>query len=130
MWSHWRSKIWQWRFVLRTAPTVALLVIAGNFLGGFQLLEWAAMDRFFRWRSVEAPDPRIAIVGIDESDISEIGQWPMPDAYLAQLIEKIAAQQPAAIGLDIYRDLPVEPGHLQWLKVMKSTPNLFGVEKL
>jgi CHASE2 domain-containing sensor protein/CheY-like chemotaxis protein/nitrogen-specific signal transduction histidine kinase/HPt (histidine-containing phosphotransfer) domain-containing protein len=130
MWSHWRSKIWQWRFVLMTAPTVALLVIAGNFFGGFQLLEWAAMDRFFRWRPVEAPDRRIAIIGIDESDISAIGQWPMPDTYLAQLIEKISAQQPAAIGLDLYRNLPVEPGHPQWLKVMKSTPNLFGVEKL
>jgi CHASE2 domain-containing sensor protein/CheY-like chemotaxis protein/nitrogen-specific signal transduction histidine kinase/HPt (histidine-containing phosphotransfer) domain-containing protein len=128
--SDWRSKIWQWRFVLMTAPTVALLVIAGNFFGGFQLLEWAAMDRFFRWRPIEATDPRIAIVGIDESDISAIGQWPMPDVHLAQLIEKISVQKPAAIGLDLYRDLPVEPGHQQWLKVMKSTPNLFGVEKL
>lgn len=130
MWSDWRSKIWQWRFVLMTAPTVALVVIAGNFFGWFQLLEWAAMDRFFRWRSVEATEPRIAIVGIDESDISAIGQWPMPDIHLAQLIDKISAQKPAAIGLDIYRDLPVEPGHAQWLKVMRSTPNLYGVEKL
>ncbi|HIK53442.1 MAG TPA: CHASE2 domain-containing protein [Oscillatoriales cyanobacterium M59_W2019_021] len=113
-----------------TAPTVALLVIAGNFLGWFQLLEWAAMDRFFRWRAIEATDPRIAIVGINESDISEIGQWPMPDTYLAELIEKIDAQKPAAIGLDLYRDLPVEPGHQTLVRTMKATPNLFGVEKL
>ncbi|HBB32054.1 MAG TPA: hypothetical protein DDZ80_07730 [Cyanobacteria bacterium UBA8803] len=29
----------------------------------------------------------------------------------------------------MYRDLPVEPGHQQWVKVIESTPNLIGVEK-
>jgi adenylate cyclase len=37
--------------------------------------------------------------------------------------------QPRAIGLDIYRDLPVEPGHEKLVQVFKSTPNLIGNSK-
>src|SRR3712207_8468648 len=54
------------------------------------------------------------------SDLKKIGKWPIPDAVLAKLIEKLKAQQPRAIGLDLYRDIPVEPGH-QALVDRKST---------
>ena len=57
-------------------------------------------------------------------------QWPIPDTILAQLLEKIKSQHPRAIGLDLYRDLPVEPGHQALVKVFKTTPNLIGIEKV
>ena len=98
-------------------------------LGIFQLMEWATLDQFFRWRPRESTDPRITIVTIDESDITHVGQWPIPDAVLAKLIENLAKHNPKAIGLDLYRDLPVEPGHQALVDVFKNTPNLIGVEK-
>lgn len=130
MWQKLRQYISKWRGVLISAPTVAGLVIATAGTGSFQLLEWAILDRFFQLRLRESVDPRIVVVTIDESDITQIGTWLIPDKVLAQLLEKINAQQLRAIGLDLYRDLPVEPGHQELVEVFKSTPNLIGVEKV
>lgn len=132
MWLYWKVRQWLKKHstVLATAPTVAGFAIALNGAGLFQLLDWATADRFFQLRPAEPADSRIAIVAIDESDIRALGRWPIPDAVLAELIEKLRAQKPAAIGLDIYRDLPAEPGHQKLLQVIKSTPNLIGVEKI
>ncbi len=118
-----------WMAVLITAPAVAGLVIAVKLTGFFQLLEWAAYDLSFRLRPSEPVDDRVLIVTIDEPDIRYLKQWPPSDAILAQLIKTLNQYQPAVIGLDLYRDLPVEPGHEQWVEVMKSTPKLVGVEK-
>lgn len=38
--------------------------------------------------------------------------------------------KPTVIGLDIYRDLPFEPGHEQLIKLLAETPNLLGIEKV
>ncbi|HEY9666183.1 MAG TPA: CHASE2 domain-containing protein [Coleofasciculaceae cyanobacterium] len=118
-----------WLATLTTAPVVAGLVIGVQLTGFFQLLEWATYDLFFRLRPSESVDNRLLIVTIDESDINYLKQWPLSDASLAQVVKTLNQYQPAGIGLDLYRDLPVKPGHQQWLEVMKSTPNLIGVEK-
>jgi diguanylate cyclase (GGDEF)-like protein len=111
------------------AGSVTVLVIAAGSAGLLQPLEWATLDLFFRLRPLEPPDPRIAIVTIGESDIKKVGQWPIPDAVLAKLIEKLEAHHPRAIGLALYRDLPVAPGNQALEEVFRSTPNLIGVEK-
>ncbi|MBE8989529.1 CHASE2 domain-containing protein [Nostoc sp. LEGE 12450] len=130
MWAKLKSQIWQWRGVLLAVPNITALVIALRLTGLLQLLELAALDQFFLLRPQESPDTRIVIVEINEADIRKQGQWPMSDGKLASLLEKIKQQQPRAIGLDIYRDLPVNPGHEALLKVFKSTPNLIGVQKV
>jgi adenylate cyclase len=99
-------------------------------LGLLQPWEWAAYDQYFRLRPPEPQDKRIVIVGIDEADIRAIGQPIIPDEVYARLLEKLKAMQPRAIGLDIYRDLPVEPGHEKLVQVFKSTPNLIGIQKV
>lgn len=129
MWSKIRAGQTRWLAVLVTTPVVAGLVIAVKLTGFFQLVEWATYDQFFRLRPLEPIDERLVIVTVDESDINYVKQWSLPDASLAQLIKNLNQYKPAAIGLDFYRDLPVEPGHQEWINVMKSTPNLIGVEK-
>ncbi len=119
-----------WYPVLVTVPSVAILIVVLRFLGSFQLLEWGTLDQWFRLRPSAPLDERIVIVTIDEDAIRSSGQWPITDAKLAQAIDQIRQQQPIAIGLDLYRDLPVEPGHQQLVKVMKSTPNLLGIKKV
>jgi adenylate cyclase len=130
MWAKLKQQIWQWRGVLIAAPSVAGLLIGLRLAGWLQGLELAALDQFFRLRPKEPVDPRIIIVGINEADVQKAGQWPMSDATLAKLLERIKQQQPRAIGLDIYRDLPVEPGHQELVKVFASTPNLIGIQKV
>lgn len=119
-----------WRSIFMTAPVVAICVMTGGMAGLFQLLEWNMMEQYYALRPVESIDKRILIVTIDEQDITQIGKWPIPDLILAKLIVKLKAQKPATIGLDIYRDLPVEPGHQELVGVIKSTPNLIGIKKL
>ncbi len=118
----------EWGAVFLGATTVAGLVILLRLTGALQWMEWGAFDWFIRSRPPEPRDSRIVIVGISETDIQTIGQWPIPDGVLAELITRLKAQQPRAIGLDIYRDLPVEPGHQRLVEVFENTPNLIGVQ--
>ena len=122
--------IWEWRGVWIATPSIAAAVIGLRLLGLLQPMEWLMLDRYVRWRPVEAVDHRIAIVGIDEADVQQIGQAIVPDGIYAQLLKKLKAMQPRAIGLDIYRDLPVEPGHAELVEVFASTENLVGVRKV
>lgn len=126
----WKRWLWEWRGVWVTAPSVAGLVILVRGFGLLQSFEWAAFDQYLRLRPVEPQDERIVIVGINEADLQNIRQPIISDAIYAQLIEKLKARKPRAIGLDIYRDLPVEPGHQDLVKVFNSTPNLVGIQKV
>lgn len=122
--------LWQTRGVWITTPSVAGLVILLRLAGLLQSLEWSAFDQYMRRRPQKPPDERIAIVGIDEADLHRRNESIIPDSTLAELLEKLKAQQPRAIGMDIYRDLPVHPGHQALVEVFKSTPNLIGIQKV
>jgi len=79
-------------------------------LGMFQGAELRIYDTFLRWRARNAPDDhRIALITITESDISnpKLGDWPLWDADLARLLKLLEAGHPSAIGVDLYRNLPV-----------------------
>ncbi|MGK7903626.1 MAG: CHASE2 domain-containing protein, partial [Hormoscilla sp.] len=130
MWLKLTTQIRQVRGVMAIATLVTGSITVLGLTGSFQLLEWAALDGMFRLGPVESTDPRIMIVAVTEPDIAKTGQWPIPDAVLAQLLKKIKAQQPRAIGLDIVRDLPVSPGTRQLASVFESTPNLIAIEKV
>ena len=130
MWQKFKQKIAQWSGVLVIAPSVAGVIIAGNLVGLFQLLEWATLDQLFLLRPKETIDSRIVVITIEEEDITKLGRWPMSDRVMANLLNKIKVQKPRAIGLDIYRDLVTEPGHSELVEVFESTPNLIGVQKV
>lgn len=130
MWATLKQRIWQQLGVLITASSVAGVLVALRWAGALQLLELVALDQFFRLRPLEPADPRIVIVTIDESDIKKQGQWPISDAVMARLLLTLKQQNPRAIGLDLYRNLPVKPGHQELVKVFASTPNLIGIKKV
>lgn len=123
---------WNNRGVLVATPGVAALVILVRLTGFLQPWEWNAFDLYMRWRPPEQREPRIAIVGIDERDLHQhqINESIISDSILANLLKKIKAHQPRAIGLDIYRDLPVNPGHQALVTVFNTTPNLVGIQKV
>ncbi|PAX52905.1 CHASE2 domain-containing protein [Brunnivagina elsteri] len=130
MWQKFRDFIQRNRSILIITPSVALTVIVGQSLGLFNLPEWKLRDEWVRFKSQQRIADEIVIVTIDERDIQSVGKWPVPDWSLAQLLEKIRSQQPRAIGLDLYRDLPEGTGHEQLVQIFDTTPNLIGVEKI
>lgn len=130
LWTKIQKLCWRWRGELIVAGSVAGLTLLVRLAGLLQLLELSAYDQFIRLRPPVATDSRIAIVGFNESDLQSVGDWPFSDALIVELLEKIKAQEPRAIGLDIYRDFVKEPGHEKWLEFAKSTPNLIGIQKI
>ncbi|MBD2020726.1 CHASE2 domain-containing protein [Leptolyngbya sp. FACHB-36] len=130
IWTTLKQRIWQWRGIVLTAASASGIVITLRLAGVLQLSELVALDQFFHLRPSEPADPRIVLVTIDESDINQLKQWPMSDAVLAQLLQLLKQQRPRAIGLDLYRNLPVEPGHSALVKLFASTPNLIGIKKV
>lgn len=120
----------QERRVIITGSGVAGCIIFLRYLGLLQSIELAALDQLFRSRPPEAVDEQILIVTIDEADIREVKQLPIPDRVIAQLLQKLNAAKPRAIGLHLVRDLPIEPGHQDLLAAYKSMPNLIGIEQL
>ena len=82
----------------------------------------------------EAKDPNFLVILEDEPDLARFG-FPLSDDALAQLIERVLAADPVAVGIDKYRDHPVAPGterldallaksdRLFWVARFGSTPN-------
>ncbi|MBG1270683.1 CHASE2 domain-containing protein [Nostoc sp. WHI] len=115
---------------LITAASITVCVLLLHSIGLLQSLELAALDQFFRLRPDERIENRITIVVIDEAYLDEVGLWPIPDQKIAQLLQKLNVHKPRAIGLDIYRNLPVKPGNEELRNAYKSIPNLIGIELL
>jgi len=112
------------------AIAVFILVIFLRSIGGLQGLELTALDLYFQQRPIIDYPSRITIITIDESDIQNIGQFPLSDRILARSLDNLIRLQPRVIGLDLYRDLPVLPGNQELQQLFESTPNLFGIEKV
>ncbi|AFZ55789.1 integral membrane sensor hybrid histidine kinase [Anabaena cylindrica PCC 7122] len=130
MWRKFQTFIQNTRSVLIITPSIALTVMIGQSLGIFNLPEWKLRDEWMRLAPSENMADEIVIITIDEGDIKSVGKWPVPDWALAELLAKIRSQQPRAIGLDLYRDLPEGRGYEQLVQIFRTTPNLIGVEKI
>jgi len=102
------------------------LLLGVRQLGWLQPLELVAFDLMVRIRPDEEPDPRLLVVGITEQDIEALGQYPISDAVLAQTLAKLSQNQPKVIGLDLARNIPIEPGY-QSLVTQLQNPKILGI---
>ncbi len=64
-------------------------------------LSQSLTDVFFRMRGPQPVSQQVALVLIDDTTLAHYGRWPWQRAQLAQLIRKVTAQQPKAVGLDV-----------------------------
>ena len=110
---------------------IATLVTSGIVLGTRQMgvlehWELAIFDTMIRLRPEEEPDPRLVVVGITEEDIQQQQQWPISDEVMTKVMATLQSHQAKLIGLDIYRDLPQEPGY-EAFKAQLAEPNVIGI---
>jgi adenylate cyclase len=90
---------------------VFLSVMGLRFERGLEFPELAAYDLCIRWQPKnKETDPRIVLIEITEEDIHTLGSWPMTDETVARAMTLLLDLQPAAVGLDLFRDMPVPPG--------------------
>ena len=106
---------------LLTGIVVTGLVFGMREVGGLQSLELLAFDQMTRLRPSAGDDPRLLVVNITEDDIRSQNRWPISDQVIAQLLAKLDQYQPKVIGLDLYRDVPQQPGHETLLRQLRSS---------
>ncbi len=114
------------------AASVLLALVLGwlRHSGHFQFLELAARDLFLSLHpgTLTTPPP-VTLVLISEADIQRLGNWPLTDAQLTGVLEQILAHHPRAVGLDIYRDLPVPPGTPSLNELLVRESRIIAIEK-
>ncbi len=124
---------------LSTSPELGVLILAGISVTGLVLgsrqfgqlesLELAAYDAMVRLRPAAPTDPRLLIVAITEADIRTQQRLPLPDRVYAEALSQLQQHQPRVIGLDILRDIPMEPGHAALTKELQRS-NVVVIQSL
>lgn len=99
-------------------------------MGGWQSAELSTMDIFFQLKRRDAPDPRIVIVGWQESDIYHFKRIRPSDKMLAQVVEKLQKAEPAVVGIDFLRDIPEPPGREEFLAIFQKYDQVFASAKV
>jgi CHASE2 domain-containing sensor protein len=108
-----RLKVWQLGAIIAATTAVIWGVRSQGYL---EPVELAAYDLMMASRPIsESPDNRILIVGVDRDT-------PVSDRVLLTALTKLQQYQPQAIGLDIYRDIPVGEGHRDLTKLLQQQP--------
>jgi serine/threonine-protein kinase len=67
----------------------------------FESFEYKLYDFRVKLRQSKQPLDKICLVTIDDQSITNIGRWPWPRSYIAELIDKLSSANPKVIGLNI-----------------------------
>ena len=114
---------------LIAANVVAAAVILLYVYAWLQPLDLAVYDVLrVAWAGRAAASP-VVVIGANESDIGRWG-WPLHDEDLANILERLLAWKPRAIGVDLYRDRPVPPGSNRLSALLAAHPEIFWSFKL
>ena len=132
------TKIWNRIYRHSSALQVGLLpgtvfmalAMVANLSGAMQLLEWGVLDRLLLLAPPEPLDDRIVLITIDEQTLQKAGTYPISDRQLNHLLQTLQSHNPRVIGLDVFRDLPVEPGYAQLSQTFEQMENLIGIDKV
>lgn len=117
------------RPLLFTSLALTGLTLGMRQLGWLEFVELAAYDHFIQRQPDEGADPRFLVVGITETDLQTLQQWPISDLTLAQALEAIEAHQPKVVAIDVFRDIPVEPGRAELLQQLQQNDHTLIVCK-
>ena len=129
-----KHKLFNFSIILVLSTLITGLVMGMRYLGVLQSLELKAFDRLLQLRPSEKPDSRLLIIAVTEEDVrnqqADKPRGSLSDKSLAQLLAELEKYQPAAIGLDIYRDYPVDDNYPELAKRMYNSTNLVSVCKV
>lgn len=64
-------------------------------------LRYVAFDTYQREFPRRRLNDSVVVIAIDDLSLQRRGQWPWPRRDLAELVDRLAAQKPAAIGIDM-----------------------------
>ncbi|MBY0579387.1 MAG: CHASE2 domain-containing protein, partial [Burkholderiales bacterium] len=111
------------------ANLVFALLLGLREMGMLQPVELLTYDFGLRAKPAKAIDDRLIMIGFTEDDIHALG-YPASDDVLAGILERLTQYQARAIGVDIYRDIPVPPGTERLAGILKKNPDIVWITKL
>ena len=115
---------------LALGVAASVLVIGLRSAGFLQFVELATYDAYLRVKEHQSmPEPRIVLVQTIEEDIQKLGEWPISDRRMAEVLKKILAANSRAVGVDLYRDIPVPPGSDELNALLASDKRVIFIEK-
>jgi len=128
---HWLPALLRRRFVkaLIVANLVALILLPLREAGWLQSLELSAYDTLVTFFAGSQESDRVVLVVTTEADINRFG-YPIRDKDLAVVLARVFAGRPKAVGVDLYRDLPMPPGNEELQAIQRAHDNLYWVFKL
>ena len=128
---HWSLTLLRRRFVkaLMVANLVALLLLPLRQVGWLQGLELSAYDGLVTFFAGSQESARVVLVVTTEADINRFG-YPIRDNDLSAVLTRVFAGGPKAVGVDLYRDLPMPPGNEELQAIQRQQDNLYWVFKL
>ncbi len=108
---------------------VAFSVLMVREAGYLEGMELNAYDWLVRTQpSAPYIESRVTVIGMTEEDIRTQG-WPLTDAALTRVLTAVLAHRPRAIGVDIFRDIAVPPGHDDLEAVLTNNPRIVTAMK-
>jgi len=97
------ASLWKYvpfRYLPGMAGALAVVVVVAA--GALEGVEYWSLEKFFEIRGTQTPEAPVVIVTIDEPSFIELNkQWPFPRAWHGEIIRRIAADKPLAIGVDV-----------------------------
>lgn len=104
--------------------TFALLIYlrANSYLEPLTLMTY---DAFEKTQRTPGLSPDVIVVGLRDNELGRAGSHPASDALIAQVLDAVQAQGPAAVMISNQRDVPVPPGREQLLASIGKYPNVF-----
>jgi adenylate cyclase len=107
------------------ALAMAALVLLLRDSAALQTSELMILDRFVAGRDT-SPADAVTLIEIREEDVRR--HWPIDDRVLARALARVLAADPRALGLALFRDVPVEPGSRELERLLASDPRIVAVE--
>jgi CHASE2 domain-containing sensor protein len=114
--------------VVFSSAIATILLVGIQKLGVFEPLEMRVYDQMMQLRADPGQDSRLLIVALTNNDIQKLN-WPLSGELLDRLLGKLEEYEPRAIGLDIFRDLPVQPGHNKLLQRLQQSDIIIPICK-
>lgn len=116
-----------WRLFLAFGVSVSLFIGISGYqeISPVKFIDNVFYDFFIANTGAKAKNDSIVVVDIDDISLDVAGQWPWPRYRVANLIEIIAAGNPASIGIDI---IFAEPDRSALSVIKKAFQDEFGLE--
>ena len=121
-----------WWTIPLASLAVTSIVLGMRSLGWLQPWELNSFDLLMRWRPREGLDDRLLLVTITEEDVrsqpvAERGAASLSNRALEQLLAKLEQAKAKAIGLDIYREAPIDQENLALATRMEQSDRFYAI---